>query len=64
MTKIETLKNSAEALFGDDNPMMSGEEYLDLLKNAKSRAEKEFYTQIHNFLLAQRQKEVFANESY
>ena len=51
MTKIETLKNSAEALFGSDNPTISGEEYLELLENAKSRAEKEFYTQIYNFLL-------------
>ena len=64
MTKIETLKNSAEALFGSDNPTISGEEYLELLESAKSRAEKEYYTQIYNFLLAQRQKEVIANESY
>ncbi len=64
MTKIETLKNSAEVLFGSDTPTISGEEYLELLEGAKSRAEKEFYTQIYNFLLAQRQKEVIANESY
>ena len=64
MTKIETLKNSAETLFGSDNPMLSGEEYLELLDSANSRAEKEFYTQIYNFLLAQRQKEVIANERY
>ena len=32
MTKIETLKNSAEALFGSDNPTISGEEYLELLE--------------------------------
>lgn len=64
MTKIETLKNSAEALFGSDNPTINGEEYLELLESAKSRAEKEYYTQIYNFLLAQRQKEVIANESY
>ena len=44
MTKIETLKNSAEALFGSDNPTISGEEYLELLESAKSRAEKEYYT--------------------
>ena len=64
MTKIETLKNSVEVLFGSDNPMINGEEYLELLETAKSRAEREFYTQIYNFLLAQRQKEVIANESY
>ena len=64
MTKVETLKSSAEALFSGDNAMISGEEYLELLAGAKSRAEKEFYTQIYNFLLAQRQKEVIANESY
>lgn len=64
MTKVETLKNSAKVLFGSDNPMISGEEYLELLDSAKSRTEKEFYTQMYNFLLAQRQKEVIANESY
>ena len=64
MTKIETLKNSAELLFGSDNPTISAEEYLQLLEGAKTRAEQEFYTQIYNFLLAQRQKEVIANESY
>ena len=53
MTKIETLKNSAKALFGSDNAMISGEEYLELLEGAKSRAEKEYYTQIYNFCLAE-----------
>lgn len=64
MTKIETLKNSAEALFGGDNPTISGEEYLELLDSANSWAEKEFYTQIYNYLLAKKQKEVIANEHY
>jgi predicted TIM-barrel fold metal-dependent hydrolase len=64
MTKIETLKNSAKVLFGSDNPTISGEEYLELLESAKSREEKEFFTQIYNYLLAQRQKEVIANERY
>jgi hypothetical protein len=64
MTKIETLKNSAEVLFGSDNPMINGEEYLELLSGAKSFAEKEFYTQIYNYLLAKKQKDVIANEHY
>lgn len=64
MTKIETLKNSAEALLGSENQMISGEEYLELLSSAKTFAEKEFYTQIYNYLLAKRQKEVVANEHY
>lgn len=64
MKTIEILKNLAGALFGSDDVMISGEEYLELLECAKSCAEKEFYTQIYNFLLAQRQKEVIANESY
>ena len=64
MTKIETLKNSAIALLGGDNPTISGEEYLELLDGATSWAEKEFYTQIYNYLLAKRQKEVIANERY
>lgn len=64
MTKIETLKNSAKVLFGGDTPTINGEEYLALLDGAQSQAEKEFYTQIYNYLLAKRQKEVIANEHY
>ena len=64
MTKIETLKHSAEILFATDNPALNGEEYLELLEGASSSAEKEFFTQIYNFLLAQRQKEVIKNERY
>lgn len=64
MTKIESLKKSAEILFGSDIPIINGDEYLALLESAKSQAEKEFYTQIYNYLLAKRQKEVVANECY
>ena len=64
MTKIETLKNSGQVLFGSDIPTINGDEYLALLDGAKSQAEKEFYTQIYNYLLAKRKKEVIANESY
>ena len=64
MTKIETLKNSAKVLFDSDTPTMNGEEYLALLDGVQSQTEKEFYTQIYNYLLAKRQKEVIANEHY
>ena len=64
MTKIETLKNSAKVLFGSDMPTINGEEYLALLDDAQSQAEKEFYAQIYNYLLAKRQTEVIANERY
>lgn len=62
MTKIETLKNSAKVLFGSDMPTINGEEYLALLDDAQSQAEKEFYAQIYNYLLAKRQKEMIAKE--
>lgn len=64
MTKVETLKHSAEVLFGGDTPTISGEEYLTLLEQANSQEEKEYYAQIYNYLLAKRQKEVIANEHY
>lgn len=64
MTKIELLKFSAETLLGSENQVLSGDEYLELLSSAKTFAEKEFYTQIYNYLLAKRQKEVIANEHY
>ena len=64
MTKIESLKFSAEALLGSENQMISGDEYLELLSISKTFAEKEYYTQLYNFFLAKRQKEVIANEHY
>ena len=64
MTKIELLRLSAEALLGSENQILSGDEYLELLSGAKTFAEKEFYTQIYNYLLAKRQKEVIAHEHY
>ena len=64
ITKIEPLKKSGQVLFGSDIPAINGDEYLALLDVAKSQAEKEFYTQIYNYLLAKRQKEVIANENY
>ena len=64
MTKIETLKTSAQVSFGSDTPTINVEEYLTLLDGAKSQEEKEFYAQIYNCLLAKSQKEVIANAHY
>lgn len=64
MTKIEMLQSVVGAVLGSENQMISGEEYLELLAQSKTFAEKEFYTQIYNYLLAKRQKEVIANEHY
>lgn len=50
------LKNSVQVLFGSDTPTINGEEYLALLDGAKSQAEKEFYTQVYNYLLAKDKK--------
>lgn len=64
MTKIEMLQSVVGAVLGSENQMISGEEYLELLAQSKTFAEKELYTQIYNYLLAKRQKEVIANEHY
>ena len=64
ITTVETLKHLADVLFGVDNPSLNGEEYLELLESASCYEEKEFFTEIYNFLLAKRQKEVIKNERY
>lgn len=43
---------------------LSEEEYLILLKEAKSEQEKRFYVELHNKILADRQKEIISEKEF
>ena len=64
MTRIQLFQSTAENLFNGNNPVLTAEEYLTLIREAKTQEEKDFYSQMYNYLLSKKQKEVIANESY
>ncbi len=63
MTRIETIEMAAQTFVGDGK-MLSTDELRTLLGKANSEDERDFYIAVYNFLLARRQKEVMAHESY
>lgn len=64
MTRIQLFQSTAENLFDGNNPVLTAEEYLTLIREAKTQDEKDFYSQMYNYLLSRKQKEVIANETY
>ena len=64
MTRIQLFQSTAENLFDGNNPVLTAEEYLTLIREAKNQEEKDFYSQMYNYLLSRKQKEVIANETY
>ncbi len=63
MTRIETIEMAAQTFIGDGK-MLSADELQTLIGKANTGDERDFYIAIYNFLLAKRQKEVMAHESY
>ena len=63
MTRIETIEMAAQTFVGDGK-MLSTPELQTLVAKSNSEDERDFYIAIYNFLLAKRQKEVMAHESY
>ena len=63
MTRMETIEMAAQTFVGDGK-MLSASELRTLIEKANSEDERDFYIAIYNFLLAKRQKEVMAHESY
>ena len=63
MTRIETIEMAAQTFVGDGK-MLSTLELQTLVAKANTEDERDFYIAIYNFLLAKRQKEVMAHESY
>lgn len=64
MTKVELLEKTAKTLFESDSKMISTNEYNTLMANAATQAEKDFYSEVYNYLLGKKQQEVIANEKY
>ena len=64
MTRIQSFQSTAENLFNGNNPVLTSNEYLTLIRKAKTQEEKDFYSQMYNYLLSKKQKEVIANETY
>ena len=64
MTRIQLFQSTAEHLFDGNNPVLTAEEYLTLIRESKTQEEKDFYSHMYNYLLSRKQKEVIANESY
>ena len=64
MTRIQLFQSTAENLFDGNNPVLTAEEYLTLIREAKTQEEKDFYSQMYNYLLSRKQNEVIANETY
>lgn len=64
MTRIETIEMAAQTLVGGTGKMLATTELQTLIGEAHSEEERDFYVLIYNYLLAKRQKEVMANESY
>ena len=64
MTKVELLEKTAKTLFESDSKMISTNEYNTLIANAATQAEKDFYSEVYNYLLGKKQQEIVANEKY
>lgn len=64
MNRIELLQTTADALLNNKNRIISADEYLTLISSAKTQEEKDFYSQMYNYLLGKKQQEVIANEKY
>lgn len=54
MTKVELLEKAAKTLFESDSKMISTNEYNTLMANAATQAEKDFYSEVYNYLLGKK----------
>ena len=64
MSKLELLKKTAESIIQSEDKMLSTEELNQLLTTASSSEEIDFYSQLYNYLLAKKQKQVIQNGQY
>lgn len=62
--RIELLKTTADTLLNSPSRIISADEYLTLIASAKTQDEKDFYSQIYNYLLGKKQQDVIAHEKY
>ena len=64
MTKIQLIQTTAQTLLDSESKIISANEYNELVSNAKSQDEIDFYAEMYNYLLGQKQQKVIANEKY
>ena len=64
MSKIEAIENMIKIILGDENQMISTDEYNELIEKANTTTEENLYTLIYNYLLQVKQSEVVKNAKF
>lgn len=58
MSKTEAIEVFAKKLFNEEKKVISTDEFNNLVENAETQQERDFYLYVYNYLLQQSQKEV------
>ena len=64
MTTFELVKQVASDFTQSGEKMLSTDELNALIDSASSQEEVDFYSQLYNYLLARKQKQVIQNGQY
>ncbi len=64
MTTFELVKQIASDFTQSGEKMLSTDELNALIDTASSQEEVDFYSQLYNYLLARKQKQVIQNGQY
>ena len=64
MSRKEALELAAKTLLDNKDKVLSTDEYNELLAQAKSNEEAQFYTELYNYLLKKKQKKLVSNGVY
>lgn len=64
MTTLELVKQVAAVFTQGGERMLSTDELNSLLDSASSAEEVDFYSQLYNYFLARKQKQVIQNGQY
>ncbi len=64
MTRIEAIEQMAKAVLDNEDKVIGTDEYNQLLAQAKTEEERELYTELYNYLLQKKQKELIQNGVY
>lgn len=64
MTTLELVKQVASDFTQSGEKMLSTDELNVLIDSASSKEEVDFYSQLYNYLLARKQKQVIQNSQY
>ena len=64
MTTFELVKQIASDFTQSGEKMLSTDELNALIDSASSKEEVDFYSQLYNYLLARKQKQVIQNGQY